>query len=101
MAKGEEGEMKRWRWFWLVVTVLTLMGCTQKLVKYGASESEVIRDDYECRREAYMLPQAPPAGVGAEPFYQGWNLGQSIARNRMVRELYTRCMMSRGYMLEE
>lgn len=90
-----------------VACVVVLTGCSKTLwiIPPGGSEQQLLRDSYECRRDA-ATPQAPrpvlPASTGfvhPSPSYTMAPQGLDTAPGDQAREegLVARCMESKGY----
>ncbi|MBI3454868.1 MAG: hypothetical protein HY002_03640 [Candidatus Rokubacteria bacterium] len=61
-----------------------------------AADPALQRDEYECRREALMVPPAPTPLPGSG-FVAGYTRGLAIRRQVEARKLYEDCMATRGY----
>ena len=97
----------------VIVLLIFVAGCAaarQVWVHPTATASEQSRDEYECKREALMVPQvglppAPPKGGLFTPgFGEGFAQGLYLAgvsraatREEDARRLHDLCMRVRGY----
>ena len=70
-----------------IVLILSLYGCASKyrLVKYGATQQEVAKDNYECERDAR----------------QSGYFGGGIVGEINMRNFFERCLLVRGYQKEK
>jgi hypothetical protein len=89
----------------LVGFVVLLAACAQQIVwvKPGVTQTEFLRDEYECRHAVAMIPPRPAAEAGKRGgFFGGLAEGlQAGEEEERAERLYLLCMMGRGYRQQE
>jgi hypothetical protein len=92
-----------------VILVLITLGCAPMVwERPGTTPSEFNKDSYECERDARLIGyygaglDGERSSLNSDPVQQGFDkLSQNLSAYAEMKELFKRCMGSKGYTLRK